>query len=139
MMMLPAVMPREAPRRLGQACAVRLVASNASTTSITSHRAIAAVTLSMSLGVGRRELVLSLGVGPKTGGQFFFWNEGGKSREILEAVHTNVSLSGNAYDRSFCLRTATLKFQQELYHRVQASAQHSGVGSHLLRGNDSLA
>ena len=31
MMMLPAVMPREALRRLGQACAVRLVASNAST------------------------------------------------------------------------------------------------------------
>ena len=79
-----------------------------------------------------------LGVGPKTGGQLFFWNEGGKSREIRR-VHTNVSLSGNVYDRSFCLRTATLKFQQELYHRVQASAQHSGVGSHLLRGNDSLA
>jgi hypothetical protein len=36
MMMLPAVMPREALRRLGQACAVRLIASNAST-SITSH------------------------------------------------------------------------------------------------------
>lgn len=137
MMMLPAVMPREALRRLGQACAVRLVASNASTTSITSHRAIAADTL--SLGVGRRELVLSFRSGPKNRGPIFFWNEGEQSREILEAVHTNVSLSGNAYDRSFCLRTATLKFQQELYHRVQASAQHSGVGSHLLRGNDSLA
>ena len=139
MMVLPAVMPREAPRRLGQACAVRLVASNASTTSITSHRAIAAVTLSMSLGVCRRELVLSFGSGPKNRGPFFFWNEGGKSREILEAVHTNVPLPGNAYDRSFCLRTATLKFQQELYHRVQASAQHSGVGIISSRGNDSLA